>query len=252
MASASARWLKERRECFIVHPACVYSPAGISSSPLPHDRLKCDEPHESARAHSHKNKQKKRTGTLTPPQTVPTVLCHSAALGWLNNITFLSHLSVIISIRGQKCSAFLALSQFSTGNHDTFHYQCELCFSIKQIRMSLLCKLHIVFKLETEICILVNEYKSRFVLNHYRGQRSHSQRCWNFWLSLHCSILLPAVHRCPGAPQPNCGCSPCSLFLYSIAVCNHLHSAPNNDFLWPFLWKPLLSLPHPCPHHSPP
>lgn len=90
-----------------------------------------------------------------------------------------------------------------------------------------------------------------------RGRRCrHSQRCWIFWFAFHQSILPPAVQRCPGAPRPSCGCSPCRLLLLlhppSVAVCHSLSSPPNSGSVWPFLRKPLPPFPRPCPHHSPP
>lgn len=81
---------------------------------------------------------------------------------------------------------------------------------------------------------------------------NHSRRCWIVWFALHCNSLPPVVRRYPGAPRPNWGCSPYSLFLLSGAVghsCHHLHSPPTNGLLKSFSRTPLL---HPCPHHDPP
>lgn len=82
-------------------------------------------------------------------------------------------------------------------------------------------------------------------------KRNHSQRYWRVWFALHCNSLLPVAQRYPGAPQPSCGCLPCSLFLLSGVVCHSrhpLHCAPTSGPLWS---SSRILLP-PCPHHSPP
>lgn len=69
-----------------------------------------------------------RKSACTDPQLVPTVLCHNAAAGSLNDITFLSHLSSIVSVRGQVpqphshfCIPLMAMYAASSSNCNSWN-----------------------------------------------------------------------------------------------------------------------------------